>query len=350
VQEMRQRRRRWLWVGVAGVLILVAVGAYLLTPRPTRVSIATVERKTLANRIFASGTVKPIDRQIVMPQQLPGPIDQFRVQLGQKVHNGDVLLECEHSAQAAALSSARAAVAEAESTLAQTRKQAAAAPPGLQVLFSGIIATQESSLAQAKAQLSQAQAAYDATTIRAKLDGTVVILNPEGVSSDGTPSPVLEVVGDKRQVVAFVSEVDAVQVKPGMQADITSDAYPNRRWHAVVRRVAEFAVSNGSGSGQVEVDLGVPGEFPVPFGFQVDVNVTTQTKQRVPVIPYSAIVQDGNQYAVFVLGGQRAHKVPVTLGITTDTEVEVTSGLKAGETVIVNPPGNLKDGDKVTVS
>jgi RND family efflux transporter MFP subunit len=350
VQEMRQRRRRWLWFGVAGVLILAAAGAYVLTPRPARVGIATVERKTLANQIFASGTVKPIDRQIVMPQQLPGPIDQFRVQVGQKVHKGDVLLECEHSAQAAALSSARAAVAQAESALAQTRKQVARVPRDLQALFSSVIASQESSLAQARAQLSQAQVAYEATRVRAKLDGTVVILNPEGVSSDGTPSPVIEVVGEKRQVVANVSEVDAVHVKPGMRADIGSDAYPNRRWHAVVRRVAEFAVSNGAGNGQVEVDLAVPADFPVPFGFQVDVHITTQTKQRVPVIPYSAIVQDGNEYAVFVLAGQIVHKVPVTLGITTDTEVEVTSGLQAGDKVIVNPPTDLQDGDKVTVS
>jgi RND family efflux transporter MFP subunit len=334
----------------AGLLILAGAGLYLFTPRPTRVETATVERKTIANQIFASGTVKPVDRQIVMLQQLPGPIDHFRVQLGQKVHKGDILLECDHSAQAAAVSSARTAVANAENALAQTRKQVASVPPEFRVVLSGTVASQESALAQAQSQLRQAEAAYEATKIRAKLDGTVVMLNPEGVSSDGTPSPVVEVVGDSRQVVAYLSEVDAVHVKPGMSAEIASDAFPNQHWQATVRRVAEFAVSSGSGTGQVEVDFSLPDNFPVPFGYEVDVHVTTQTKQRVPVIPYAAIVQDGNQYAVFVLRGDTVHKVGVTLGITTDTEVEVTSGLNAGETVIVNPPADLKDGDRVTPS
>jgi RND family efflux transporter MFP subunit len=339
-----------LWIAGSVIAVLLVALIAVLYPQPPRVTTTIVQRQTLANKIFATGTVKPISRQIVMSQQLTGPIDQVNVQVGQHVRVGDTLLQLNHAAQLASLNAAKATVQQAQAALNQTKAQQVAAPRGYQAQLAGTIANEQSSLAQAEAQLAQAQAAYDATFIKAKLNGTVVIVNPEGIDSNGNPSPVVEVVGPARQLVIEVSEVDAVQIRPGMSADVTADAYPEKHWKATVTQVSDFAVAGASGTGQVEVDLQVKGPFTVPFGFQVNVNIVTETKQQVPVIPYSAVVQDGEQYSAYVVQGGRVKKVDITLGITTDQEVEVTKGLQAGEAVVVNPPTSLKDGEAVSVS
>jgi HlyD family secretion protein len=80
----------------------------------------------------------------------------------------------------------------------------------------------------------------------------------------------------------------------------------------------------------------------------VDVRIISETHTQVPVVPYDALIPNGDGYAVFVYAAGHVRKVAVTLGITTDTVVEITRGVKPGERIVVNPPSNLQDGEAVT--
>ncbi|MCL6517400.1 efflux RND transporter periplasmic adaptor subunit [Alicyclobacillus sp.] len=346
---MRERagRRRWIWL-LAVVVLALAAGAVVwrIYPRTPRVTTATAARTDLQQSIFAAGTVRPVDRQIVMPTNLMAPIERVAVSLGARVRKGQLLIQLQSETQQAALDAAKTSLQQAQASLDAALEQQSAAPPGFQGQFAGTVAQARSAVAQAQANLRQAQAAYDATQIRADLDGTVVLLNPTGLDSAGNAAPILEVVGDAKQIVTQVSEVDAVHIQRGMAADVTSEAFPGKTWHATVQQVALFATAD-SGGGQVEIDLAPPRDFPVPLGYQVDVHIISATHKGVVAVPYPALIQDADGYAVFVVRNGRAYRQPVQLGITTDTQVEVTRGLQAGDVVILNPPANLASGSAV---
>lgn len=351
VRRGERRKLRWV-IGIIVAILLIAIVVYLfIKPRQPHVVTTTVHRQTIANKIFVSGDVHPLDRQVVQPGQLPTPVDQVYVKVGQTVHQGDLLLRTQSQAQSAQLSAAKIQVNQAQASLNQTQAQADATPAALRAQFTGTLASLKSSLAQAKAQLASAQAAYNQTAVHATIDGTVLLLNPNGIAADGSQAPIIELVGQAKQAVVTVSQVDAVHVKAGQKATVDSDAYPNKTWNATVSNVALYAgASSSNGSGQVEVDLTLPPDCPIPFSYQVNVHITSETHKNVLTVPYSALTQVGNDYEVYALENHRAVLKKVKLGITTDTDVEVTSGLKQGEVIVQNPPAGLSSGQTVDVT
>lgn len=344
----RKSRRKWMLM-VLVACIIVALILWWIRPKALTVQLSTVTRQTLHNQVFATGQVKPVKRQVITVGQLAAPFDQFNVSVGDHVKQGQVLITLQNHAQSAALSAAKQAVQGAKQTLEQAQAQYNAASPVLQVQMYPAVANAKASLTQAQAQLAQAQSAYDATVITAQFGGTVLLENPGGIAPDGSAAALLELVGDQKQIVVDVSEVDAVRLHTGMDAHITSDAYPTQSWSSKIASIAAFATTTSSGSGQVEVDLQTPAHFPVPLGYQVNVNIVSTTHSEVPAVPYDALVQQGSTYAVYVYHEGRVKEQNVKLGITGNAVVEVTSGLKPGEQVVLNPPSGLTDGEAVNV-
>lgn len=333
---MSERKKRiQVWWIILLIVILVTGGIlyFFVRPREPQVQLVVISRTTMQNKVFSSGYVRPVERQLVMPSQLTVPVSKFNVNLGSHVKPGQVLITGQNQSQAAALKAAKAAVASAEAGVASG--------PGL---TSG-----QAQLAQAKAQLAAAQSAYDATLVQAQFAGTVILLNHNGLASDLSPAPYLEVVSGKK-IAVNVSEVDAVQLHPGLVASLSSSAFPNQTWKATITQVQGYASTNSNGTGQVAVDLRVPDNFPVPLGYQVDVQIISSTHKRVPVVPYQALVQNGNNYSVFVYQNGRVHEVTVTLGITGNSVVEVTKGLSPGSKVVLNPPASLTNNEAVRAS
>ncbi|GGJ01971.1 macrolide export protein MacA [Alicyclobacillus cellulosilyticus] len=351
VEQVRRVRAGW-WGLV--VLLLLSVGAavaFWLRPRPPIVAVEVVRPQRLVSDVFASGTVRPVRRQILMPTALPAPVTTWYVHAGDHVRRGQLLAQLDNAAQRASLASARVAYQSAQAMFNSAQAQYRAAPPGLKPQFLGTLESARTQLAQARAQLAQAQAAYDATLVRAAIDGSVLIADDDGMAADGTPAPVLEVASDEKQVVVAVGQVDAVHLKPGMLARLQSDSFPGVTWTGRVASVAPYAGSAGDASaGQVAVTILPRGRFPVPYGYQVDVHIRTAAAARALAVPYEALVSAGGGYAVFVVQGGRVREVPVTLGLTTDTAVQVVHGLRAGDAVVLNPPPGLVNGEAVRVT
>ncbi len=285
----RKIKRVWIYLSSL-ILILAAAAAFIMLhrPKPETVVLTTVSARTLQNTLFETGTVKPVQRQIIYGSQIAGQAQDFKVNIGDHVKKGQILF----------------------SVLGQ----------------SGL---------------------YD---VKSTITGEVIIKNESGVSFDGTPAPLIEVVGNQKQIVVNVSEIDAVQIHKSMSATVSSDAFPGKTFSAVVSYVADYALQNSSGSGQVEVDLNPKGSFPIPIGYQVDIHITSSPHKAAVSIPYNALVQSGDTYVVFRYENGKVSTIPVTLGITTDNYVEVTKGLHTGDKIITNPSPNLKSGEAVRIS
>jgi RND family efflux transporter MFP subunit len=150
---------------------------------------------------------------------------------------------------------------------------------------------------------------------------------------------------DVIRVWVYVPQDSAFGVKPGIEAVIRVPAMPNLTFDGKVTRIAD-ALQPGTRTLLTEVDVPNPDGALQP-GVYCTVELKVPRTSPALIVPGSAVIfnQDGMQVAVVEDNIVRLHKIV----ITTDygTEVEVSEGVKPGDQVILQPPVNLADGDKV---
>ena len=152
---------------------------------------------------------------------------------------------------------------------------------------------------------------------------------------------------DVIRVWVYVPQDAAFGVKPGIEAVIRVPAMPNLTFHGKVARIAD-ALQPGTRTLLTEVDVPNPDGALQP-GVYCTVELKIPRQSPALIVPASAIIfnQNGMQVAVVENGVAHLHKI----AITTDygTEVEVNEGVKDGDKVILQPPVNLADADKVQI-
>jgi RND family efflux transporter MFP subunit len=145
----------------------------------------------------------------------------------------------------------------------------------------------------------------------------------------------------------YVPQDDAFGVKPGIEAVIRVPAMPNLTFHGEVTRIAD-ALQPGTRTLLTEVDIPNP-EGALQPGVYCTVELKIPRNSPALIVPASAIIfnQNGMQVAVVENGVAHLHKI----AITTDygAEAEVKEGVEDGDKVILQPPVNLVDGDKVQI-
>jgi HlyD family secretion protein len=212
---------------------------------------------------------------------------------------------------------------------------------------------------QARGALAYAQDQLDNTVIKAPVTGTILDRNVEkgefittGFVGDKGAKGYIVTMADLNdlQVELDISQNDFPKLSPRQKGIVTTDAYPDRKYQGTIEQVSPEA-DRAKATVQVKVQVLQPDDYLRP-----DMNATvafyndahsqpTEEARHVVAIPQSA-VQNGS---VFVVINGKARKRTVATGGTTSTGVLVQSGLIGGEDLIVSPPPNLKDGQRVEV-
>ncbi len=193
---------------------------------------------------------------------------------------------------------------------------------------------------QQKAYL-QVVAPFDGVITERNIDnGSLITANATGGTAmfSMTQSDVI-------RIWVYVPQDDAFGVKPGIEAVIRVPAMPNLTLHGKVTRTAD-ALQPGTRTLLTEVD--VPNrDGALQPGVYCTVELKIPRTSPALIVPASALIfnQNGMQVAVVEKGVVHLHKIT----ITTDygTEVEVSEGVKPGDQVVLQPPVNVADGDKV---
>jgi multidrug efflux pump subunit AcrA (membrane-fusion protein) len=149
-------------------------------------------------------------------------------------------------------------------------------------------------------------------------------------------------------VDAAVPVGEVYLIKPGMPAVVRSPLKPATEMPA---RVAAILPNFNAGSATSAVRIEFTGsERIVEAGAPVEATVIARSVPDAIVIPVAALFQDSGGYHVFVAGPDgRAHRVPVTLGLRTEQQAQVLSGLRPGQNVITSGGYALSDGLRVGV-
>ena len=120
------------------------------------------------------------------------------------------------------------------------------------------------------------------------------------------------------------------------------DGHPAR----VVTKAAQ--VDPDSATGDVRLAFAMP--TALAAGTRVEVEIVGEEHKNALVIPAAAIVTEEGDVFVMVAGpDDKAHKYPVAIGLSTRTQVEITSGLKDGDRVIIRGQAGLPEGAAVKV-
>ncbi len=164
--------------------------------------------------------------------------------------------------------------------------------------------------------------------------------------------PIAELVDPASIYVEASIPVDKLHlISPGMNAIVTSGLDPGASFSA---RVGALIPSFNAGGATAPIRLDFTGPESIrEIGAPVEAHIVIATDPHAIVIPESALFQDlgDNRYHVFVAGADEiARRVPVAVGIRDGTEVQILSGLKAGDRVITSGGYALSDGLRVRIA
>lgn len=352
------------------LLALVPLGAaawYLTRPDAVPVVLFTVQpgkvEATVSNT--RAGTVKACRRSKMAPPA-GGQISELLVHKGDRVKAGQILLrlwsedlqaedrlaheQLNTTETQAKQACVQANLAEKEAERArQLRAQGFISPEGLDQKISAAkvgragCEAARSQIEQARSRIAVAQAALDRTTLRAPFAGVVADISGEQgefstPSPPGIPTPpVIDLIDDScLYVSAPIDEVDAAVVREGQPGRITLDAIKGQQFPGRVRRVAPYVLDVEKQARTVEVEmefLKIPNSERLLVGYSADAEIIYNSRDHVLRIPTPAL-REGNRVLVYRNG--LLEELSVATGLANWEYTEITSGLTAGDQVVVS--------------
>jgi len=190
--------------------------------------------------------------------------------------------------------------------------------------------------------------------VKSPTSGRVLKIIQESEATVLAGSPLIEI-GDPLdlEVVAELLSTDAVRIKPG--ASVRIDGWGGPPIQGRVKRVDPAGFLKVSALGIEEqrvktvIDFVDPPEVWSALGhdFRVVVHVTIWSAKSVLTVPVGALFRKGDDWVVFAVKDGRARANPVKIGQRNNRVVEITSGLSAGDQVVLHPSDRVRDGVSV---
>ena len=150
---------------------------------------------------------------------------------------------------------------------------------------------------------------------------------------------------DVIRVMVYVPQDAAIGVTPGVDAVVRVPELPDREFPGKVTRIAD-ALQPGTRTLLTEVDIPNPDGALTPGTYcTIELHIPRKTPSL--SVPADAIIFNRNGMQVAVVSNGRAEIRKVNVKRDLGTRVEVDTGIKAGDQVILNPPVTLIDGNKV---
>ncbi|MBI1882506.1 MAG: efflux RND transporter periplasmic adaptor subunit [Chloroflexi bacterium] len=201
---------------------------------------------------------------------------------------------------------------------------------------------------QAEAAVAQARIQSQDTTLKAPFDGLVAKVNVRKGSMVKPETAVIQLVSKDLEVLVNVEESRIAQLAEGQNASLRIVAYPGQEFPALVSSVAPAADTN-TFTFAVKVTPLDKTELR-RSGMYADVSILVNEKLDALLAPRAAVTLIGNQETVFVVqANNTVQQRRVTTGLVNGDRIEILSGLKPGEAVVIAGQPNLTDGARVKV-
>jgi HlyD family secretion protein len=393
---------------IVGVVAVVGLTAAIRgrDKNVPRVTTAKVEKLDLVSKVTANGKIQA-QRKVDMSALVMGQIVNLAVKEGDHVKKGQLLLQIDRAQLAAQAQGREASLAAMRHDLDAAKATAAQAEFDYQRAkqnFEGHILA-EADYQKAKSTLETARASLAATeermngtvadlaasrdslsktTVTAPLEGVVTALPiKEGevtvigtMNNAGTQLMTISDMGSV-EAVMMVDETSVPQVKVGQKADLTIDAYPNKKFVGTVTEVGSSPVpktdpdlltlvaNSEAINFKVKIRIENPPDTIRP-GFSVTADIVTGRRDGATAIPIQALVvrdvpkkdkapaqgRSETEEGVYTIKDGKLEFVKVKTGIAGELMIEATEGPKPGQEIVTGPfkvLRQVKEGDKVLI-
>jgi len=347
-------------VGAAGVSLIGLAGCHRRTDAPgagvapITVMVKTAKLQDLRDTVVAQGAVVAAPTAIftVVAPESAKIVELPKVE-GATVEPGDLLARFDLTSITAGLGASTMEVSAAQHRLdaakAEFAKQESLysrgyTPRNTYENAKQAVATAQTAVDQLQAQTNVATALNDRAIVRAPFAGIVthVFKNVGDVVDPTTNAAVLQLVDPTRvQVAVLVSPSQELRLAPGQAATVAVTGSMESQPATVI--VAP-PVAGPDGAPTIEVRLALTGPAPPPLATPVTAEIVVDRRDRVVVLPESALAKDETGTYVMVAGADgRAHRRDVRVGLVVSHLAEIQSGITDGDEVIVGGLDQVSD-------
>jgi RND family efflux transporter MFP subunit len=392
-------RKRILWIAVVLILLLAVSVLFVFlhkgkapTATPTAAAVVSVTRGNLASSLTIAGQFEPY-QEVDLHAKVSGYIRWIKVDIGDRVQQGEVLADLEVPELQDQLQGTQAEVRHTQSEIGRTQSEVVSAQATHAALHAaytrllaasnqrpGLIAEQELDDARSKDQESEAQIGVAKASLNAmqqqlgisRADSHRVqtlanyqqIISPftgvvtmryadtgsliqAGTTSNTQSMPVVRVAqSDLLRLRMPVPETDVPYIHEGGEVQIKVNATGRTFTGKIVR--FSRALDTDTRTMLTEVDVPNP-DLVLSPGMYAETVIQLQKKDDTLTLPSQAVVQNGDQtYVLVVDSTNHIEKRNVTLGIQTADRMEILSGLHDGERIIAAGQANYQSGEAVT--
>jgi len=391
-------RKRILWIAVA-LLLVGAVVLFTLLHKskapavaPRSAAVVSVSIGALSSSLTVAGQFQPY-QEVDLHAKVSGYIRWIKVDIGDRVRQGEVLAALEVPELQDQLQGAQAEVRHSQSEITRAQSEVVSAQSTYAALHAdytrleaaskqrpGLIAEQELDDARSKdqeaaAQIGVAKASLDAMQqqlgvsnadsrriqtltnyeqIISPFNGVVTMryadtgsLIQAGTSSNTQSMPVVRVAqSDLLRLRMPVPESDV----PFIQEGGTVQVRVNATGRTFTGKIVRFTRALDTDTRTMLTEVDVPNDdLTLSPGMYAETNIQLQHKDNTLTLPAQAVVMNGNQaYVLVVDQTNHVEKRNVMVGIQTANRMEITSGLHDGEQVIASGQTNYQDGEVVS--
>ena len=392
VNDEVSRPRVGIWVGLAIVLLLVGAALVWILGRGAAIPVVVASARAMpaagsgTSVLDATGYVTA-RRQATVSAKITGKVRTLLIEEGQRVAEGEVLAtlddaearaevalrQAQVEAALAGLAEIQSALANAEREFERQRELEARKLTSVSALdaartqaeaLRARLASQQSQVKVTEQAQYAARVQLDNTIVRAPFAGVVTVkaaqpgemISPISAGGGSIRTGIGTIVDmDSLEIQVDVSEAYINRVQAGQPVEAVLNAYPVWRIPAKVIAIVPTA-DRSKATVKVRIALGardsriVP-EMGVRVAFLEERPGASATPAASPVravlVPQAAIRQDAGGDVIYVMQDGRAQRRAVTLGGVQGDARQVQAGVSAGESVIVDAPATLKDGDAV---
>ena len=305
-----------------------------------------------------------------MSAKILGRLGWIGVTEGSLLKEGEVIARIEDSDYQAALGASRANILQFEAQITQAKRdlQRTQALRAQNLLSEADLENAQTRLAVLDAQLGSARAQakiteanLENTLVRAPFAGTVLRKDAEvgeivapSSAGGGLTRTAIVTMADLRtlEVEVDVNEAYIAQVHGTQSAKITLDAYPDTAFAGRVRQVVPTA-DRQKATVLVKVsildhDPRILPEMGAKVVFESHGAALAAAPRRV-LAPPTAVVHSGSDAYVWIVDAGKVRRATVDVGAMRGDKLEIRRGLAGGESLVLEPPATLRDGQSVKV-
>jgi RND family efflux transporter MFP subunit len=347
--------KRMKWIGI--LLLVVAAMIFVLLQNKDRneariaqkidvvptVTVVNARRGQIDENLALVGNVAA-DHDVMVVAETMGRVTAVRVDVGDRVKAGTVLVQVDDELKLAAFKTAEVNYEKARKDL-----QRYEALYKTKTVTDNEIESARLACKAAEAQFIAGRRQFQDTRITTPIAGAVASRLVERGSMVQPGMPIANVVDISHlKLMLQVAESDVFKLKPGQTVTVDTDIYPGASFRGQIRTISDKA--DDSHTYRVEIGMANSATQPLKAGMFVRVAFPAVSRRNVLIIPRSCLVGSRRAPQVFVVAAGIARLRDITMGAEVGLEIEVLNGLREGEAVVSDGQNNIGNNSAVTVT